>query len=94
MCDEVDLAADDGVVIGVLFSLRQGRRRIGLFDPSRVDADIVLQDGRQTWFRLWPPQHIGGRGGGDDPDDESEGHLSVAEFEGEVVSENGSDSDG
>eukprot|EP00959_Pyramimonas_sp_CCMP1952_P314554 6584565-Pyramimonas_sp.AAC.1 len=48
MCDEVYVAADDGVFIGVLFPLRQGRRRIGLFDPSRVDAGIVLQDGRQT----------------------------------------------
>ena len=84
MCDEADLVADN-VLIGVLFSLEQGKRRKGLFDPSRVDADIVLKDGKQTWFRLWPPQHVVHGG---DPDDESEGHESGAEDDGPVPSWN------
>ena len=82
MCDEVDLVSDN-VFIGVLFSLEQGKRRKGLFDPSRVDADIVLNDGKQTWYRLWPPQHAMA-GGGEDPDDASEGHETGAEHEDEV----------
>ena len=79
MADRVDLP-NESVLIGALFELRQGSRRRGLFNPRAVSATVHLAagSGRQTWFRLWPPQRAGA---GEGADEDSEGHESGGEDE-------------
>eukprot|EP00959_Pyramimonas_sp_CCMP1952_P171682 3587480-Pyramimonas_sp.AAC.1 len=79
MADGAELP-NQGVLIGALFELREGARRRGLFAPRAVSATVHLAagSGRQTWFRLWPPQRAGAGVGADE---DSEGHESGGEDE-------------